>query len=170
MNSVILTEQILRVSGTILYFLFFAVLVIRISRTQISDKLAKLFYPLLILHPVLFVFLNYLTGGGINPYAAFINACLICKTPSSYFYSIGIAAFWFSMLALFFTVKKWKYSYVLGYAAFFLIGVHGFFLGEYFRLIPIIVLAGISYIIVLAIFFIKEFPKILKDFKNWVKN
>lgn len=124
----------------------------------------------MLVHPLVYIALNYFAGEGINPYSAFINACLICKSFSGYLLSIGIFAFWITMLSLYLAFKKWKYAYMVNYLAFFLIGIHGFFLGQYFRILPVLVIAAIAYAVVLGIFLIRELPKLFKDFKEWVRS
>ncbi len=170
MHTAILIGPFLRISGVIFYFLLFAVLVIQITKPRIAEKIIKITLPLAIVHPLLFVAINYFVGNGVDPYVAFINACVICRTPTNFYNSIGMAAFWFSMFSLFLIFKKWKYANVLIYLAFFAAGIHAFYLGIYFRTLPVLIVAGIAYAVVLIYFFYREVPKLFKDFREWVKS
>lgn len=170
MDPAIITAQILRISGVVFYFLLFVVLMIQIIGSQISGKFTKIILLFAIVHPLLFIALNYFMGNGADPYAAFVNACLICKTPVRFYSSIGIASFWMLMLSLFLIFKKWKYANLLIYPAFFAIGIHGFFLGTYFRMLPVLIIAAIAYAVILGLFIFREVPVLIKKFREWVKS
>ena len=131
-------------------------------------------YFLAFLHPVIYLISIYLAGGRPDPYMAFVNACLICKTPRSYFLSMGIISFWFLTTAFLAAIlrklnpwfkKNWKYLHVLNYIAFILIGVHGFFLGKYFKLEPFFVLSIILYTVIVLLLIFFELPKKLNCLK-----
>jgi hypothetical protein len=170
MYPVQIAQLLLRFSGLIFYFLLFLVLVIRISRTRLAETLEKIIFPLFIVHPILYVAFNYLYGKGFNPYAGFVNICLLCDTPAKYYYSIGIGAFWILMITLFLVFKKWKYSHVLTYVVFFLVGIHGYFLGWYFRMQPYFTIVIVMYAVVLGLFIFRETPSLFKAFRNWVRS
>ena len=134
-------------------------------------------YFMALLHPIFYLLVIKLSGHGFDPYVAFVNICLLCKTPYDYYLTIGRISFWLLTIGIFAAIfrnmgnwlmKHWKDLHILNYLVFILIALHGFFLGSDFRSIIFLTLAIVETLIVLGIMLFMEFPKWLKDFKSWL--
>ena len=188
--SVKLTNLFLRGLGLIAFSMLF----VQIVLGAFIDKFAKKFgswvykfhifegiitYLLIFLHPVFFVIFNYLLGSKFDPYVAFVNICLLCKTPLDYFYSIGRISFILlsitSFAALFRNANPWLKTnwskfHTLNYFIFIFIGIHGYYLGSDFRSQPFFTFAILAYLTVLGIVIFIKIPDFYKKFKLWVKD
>ena len=136
-------------------------------------------YILTFLHPIFYLLIIKLSGHGFDPYVAFINACLLCKTPYDYYLTIGRISFWLLTIGVFAAIfrkcngwllKYWKKLHLLNYLVFISVVVHGFFIGSDFRSPILLTLVIAETLIVLGIIIFIEFPKWLKDFKSWLSS
>lgn len=136
-------------------------------------------YILVFLHPIFYLLSLKFSGHGFDPYIAFINACLLCKTPYDYFLTIGRISFWLLTIGVFAAIfrktsnwltKHWKNLHLVNYLVFLAVAIHGFFIGSDFRSIILILLTIAETLIVLGILVFIQFPKWLKDFKAWINS
>lgn len=136
-------------------------------------------YILTFLHPIFYLLIIKFSGHGFDPYAAFVNACFLCKTPYDYYLTIGRIAFWLLTIGVFTTIfrknsswllKYWKNLHLLNYLVFIAVVVHGFFIGSDIRSPIFLVLVVAETLIVLGIIIFLEFPRWLKDFKSWLSS
>ena len=137
-----------------------------------------LIYCLAVLHPLVFMTFNHFIGHGWNPYAVFINACLICNTPINFYYALGMISFWLLTLTVFMGLFRhynlwfkanWRKFHILNYLIFLIVGVHAFLLGTDFSHKPFVYFAAPAYALVLAIVVFVEIPRLYKNFMVWVK-
>lgn len=190
MYPVAIANLILRFSGLILYVLLFIQLMVGAFMPILIKKLGKwifkfhifegiLIYLLALVHPISFVLSNYFYGSGFNPYVAFINVCLLCNSRLEYYYTIGRVSFWLLTLTVFaaalrklnpWFVKNWNKFHLLNYLVFLAVGIHGYFLGTYFRVQPFYTFAIVSYALVLGVVLFKELPHLYKNFRDWIRS
>ena len=189
-NPIYFSSFIQRISGLMSFTMLFAVTILGAFIDKISKKLGGwvfnfyiflsiLTYTLVLLHPVMYLSTMYFAVGKFDPYIAFINACLLCRTPSDFHLTLGRIAFWFLSIAMFALVfrntfswlkTKWRKIRVLNAAAFLLAGAHGFLLGTDFQGLPFFVFAIAAYAIILVIVVFIELPRLYKNFRSWVEN
>lgn len=176
--------------GLLVFILLFVQVVLGVFMIKISEKLGGwvfnfhvfegiLAYLLAFLHPIFFLLSNYFSGGRFDPYVAFINVCLICRTPTDYYQTIGRISFWLLSIAFFAALFRktipwlktnWRKFHVLNYLVFLLVGAHGFLIGTDFRSRPFFTFAILAYLIVLSMVTFIELPRLYKNFRNWVRN
>lgn len=176
-----------RIIGLILFILLFVQIILGAFMGRFTEKLGgwvykfhifegKLTYLLAIAHPVLLMLFSYFTGHKLDPYVVFVNACLLCQTPSGYYYTLGIVSFWLltvTVLAAAFRnantwmKTNWRKLHVLNYIVFLLVGLHGYFLGRDFRTQPFFSFAILAYAIIVCIVIFIELPRLFRIFKNW---
>lgn len=188
MNSSVIISNISKIIGLVVYFLLFAQIFANFARSKFGkrDKIeittphvfvGAFAYLLALLHPIFYLLSIYLADGRPDPYVAFVNVCLICKTAEDYFLTLGRISFWLLSFAFFaaifrkmnsWFIKNWKYIHLLNYVAFLIVGLHGFLLGEYFRILPILIVSITMYVIVLFIFVFYKLPEVFKNFKKWL--
>jgi len=188
-NPANLTNFIQRCIGLAAFILLFVQLVLGVFMA----KLTKIFgswifkfhvaegiaaYTLVFLHPLIFMLFNYYTGLGWDPYAVFVNICLLCKTPLDYYYTLGRISFWLVTLAVgaaYFRNKNswfeanWRKFHVLNYIAFLVIGAHGFLIGTDFVRQPFFTFAAVAYATFLCIVIFIEASRFYKNFNFWLK-
>lgn len=186
----IIAGNISRLVGLVAFFLFFILLLVKFlgfksqgKQKSFFDKIYLYGFPLVyivaFLHPIIYLVSIYLAGGKLDPYLAFVNACLICKTPEDYYLTLGRISFWalttvilavvFRKSCQFFKKYEEKIQ-IVNYFAFFLIGIHAILLGSYIKIIPVLIIASLCYLVILYIFLFHEAPKLLRDFQNWLKS
>lgn len=136
-------------------------------------------YLLAFLHPILYLLTFKISGHGFDPYVAFVNVCLLCKTPYDYFLTLGRIGFWILTIGVFagifrkyngWFVKNWRNFHLVNYIVFLVIAVHGFFIGTDFRYKPFFALVVAETLVILGIILFKELPKYFKEFKAWVRS
>lgn len=136
-------------------------------------------YLLAFLHPILYLLTIKISGHGFDPYVAFVNVCLLCKTPYDYYLTLGRIGFWLLTVGIFagifrkynsWFVKNWRNFHLVNYLVFFAIAIHGFFIGTDFRFQPFFALAIIETVIVLGILIFIEIPKWFRKFRVWVNS
>ena len=189
-SSARLTNFIQRGLGLFAFSMLFVQIILGAFMKKISAKLGGwvfnfhvfegiLAYVLVFLHPIFFLLSNYFSGGKFDPYVAFINVCLICKTPTDYYQTIGRISFWLlsiSVFAAFFrkTIpwlkSNWRKFHVLNYLVFLLVGAHGFLIGTDFRSQPFFTFAILAYLTVFGMVIFIELPRLYKNFRNWVRS
>jgi len=134
-------------------------------------------YFLVLLHPILFMFFNYYLGSKLDPYAVFVNACLICKTATQYYYTVGIISFWLLTLTVITAIlrktspwfmKNWRKFHALNYLVFLAVGIHGFFLGTDFRIQPFYTFAIMAHVTIFGLVLFVELPRLFVNFKKWL--
>jgi len=188
MTHAILANDIQRFLGLALFTLLFIQLISGAFMAKLTKKFGGwvfkfhivegvLVYCLAVLHPLVFMAFNHFTGSGWNPYAVFINVCLLCNSPVNFYYTLGMIAFWLLTVAFFAAIfrhfnlwfkKNWRKFHVLNYLIFLIVGVHAFLLGTDFSHKPFVYFALPAYAIVVVIVIFIEFPRLYKNFRNWV--
>lgn len=156
---------------------------------ELSEKLGKwvfkfhfvgsiLTYLIIFLHALLFMAIKYFDGSGIDPYLAFVSACVICKNPADFYKSVGMVSFWFlTAFTVIFTFKGpfgWFEKHmgklhVFNYLAFFLAGIHIFVLGTTFRFQPFYAFAILAYATACCLFLFRRVLVLYKEFKEWLE-
>lgn len=189
-SPVFFSNFLQRVLGLTVFTMFFVQIVLGAFIGTVWKKYADsvrnfhifegiLAYILAFLHPMLYLLSGYFAGGKFDPYVAFINACLICKTPENYYLTIGRISFWLLSISVFAVLfrratpwlkENWRKFHVLNYLVFLLVGAHGFLLGSDFRVQPFFTFAILAYAIVLGIVVFIELPRLYKNFKEWVNS
>ncbi|MGA3291990.1 MAG: hypothetical protein ABSC49_02450 [Candidatus Microgenomates bacterium] len=179
-----------RFAGLIAYILLFEQIVMGAFLPRLIDKFGewifnfhilqgKLVYLLVLAHPVFFMFFNHFAGAGWNPYAVFINACLLCDTQIGYYYTLGMISFWLLTVTVFAVVfqntspwlrKNWKKMHVVNYIVFLLVGLHGFLLGIDFKVQPFYTFAVLAYVVILGIVVFIEIPRLYKACIKWLNS
>jgi predicted ferric reductase len=175
--------------GLTLFILLFVQIIIGAFMSKLTNKLGgwlfnfhvfegKLIYFLAFLHPVFFVLFNYYVGAKLDPYAAFINVCVLCKYPIDYYYTLGRISFWLLTVAVFAAVfrnstvwlkKNWRNLHVINYVVFLLVGAHGFLLGTDFRIMPFYGFAVLAYMVIAGIVIFIGIPRLYRNFRVWVQ-
>jgi predicted ferric reductase len=174
--------------------LAFTLLFTQIILGTFMDRISKIFgawvfrphiliglktYLLVLLHPISVLFFRFFSGQKLDPYAVFVNACLLCQNKYQYFLTIGIISFWLLTLAIIMAILRkanpwfktnWKKFHYLNYIVFLAIGAHGFLLGTDFRVQPFYGFAILAYSIVVGIVIFIELPQIYKSFRSWIEN
>lgn len=189
-NHVILTNFIQRFFGLTALTLMFVQLILGAFMSKWIEKLGLwilnfhifegiLIYMLVLLHPMFFMIFKYLVGMGLDPYFAFVNICLLCKTPLDYYYTLGRISFWLLTVSVFAGLFRkatpwlranWRKLHVLNYPIFLLVGLHGFLVGTDFRVQPFYVFAIMAYLIVVAIVVFVELPRFYRTYINWLRS
>ncbi len=176
--------------GLLVFSLLFIQIILGAFMNKISEKLGEwvfnfhvfegiLVYLLAFLHPIFFLLSNYFSGGRLDPYAAFINVCLICKTSTDYYQTIGRISFWLLSAAFFAALFRktipwlktnWRKFHVLNYLVFLFVGAHGFLIGTDFGSQPFFAFAILAYLTVSGMVIFVELPRLYKNFRNWVRS
>ena len=189
-SSARLANFIQRGLGLFAFSMLFVQIILGAFMSKISEKLGNwvfnfhvfegtLAYILVFLHPIFFLLSNYFSGAKFDPYVAFVNICLICKTPTDYYYTIGRVSFWLLTVTVFAALFRkttpwlkanWRKFHVLNYLVFLLVGAHGFLLGSDFRSQPFFTFAILAYVTILGIVIFIELPRLFKNFRNWTKS
>lgn len=189
-NPIYLSNFIQRVLGLSAFTMLFVVTILGVFLDKISKKLggwifnfyiytSVFAYILVLLHPIMYLSTAYFAVGKFDPYAAFVNVCLLCRTPGDFYLTLGRVSFWFVSIAVFALVfrntfswlkTKWKNTRVLNSVAFLLAGTHGFLLGVDFKEMPFYAFAIAATAIVLAVMAFIEIPLLYKNFISWVES
>lgn len=185
-----LTNYIQRFFGLTAFTLLFIQLILGAFMKMWTQKIGPwifkfhlieggLVYTLALAHPVFFMLFNHFAGNGWNPYFVFINACLLCKAPIYYYYTLGMVSFWLLTLTVFAGIFRsanlwfkanWRKLHVVNYVVFLLVGLHGFLIGTDFKVQPFYSFALIAYAIVVGIVIFIEIPRLYKNFRSWLKD
>jgi len=135
-------------------------------------------YSLVVLHPLMFMFLQHFVGHGTDPINVFLGICLFCDPKIEYVYTLGRIAFWLLTIGVFagiyrsansFMKKNWRKFHVLNYLAFLLIGIHGFILGPDIPSKPFIYFAIVAYLLVVYTI-VRKLPALLVSYKKWISS
>lgn len=130
-------------------------------------------YALVIIHPLLFLGLNFKDKGVIDPFYVFTDFCAICSTPLELWYTFGRISFWLITVAVFAAIMRkqawwrihWRKFHVLNYLAFLLIAIHARFAGTDALTPPFVWIYWFAVVSVLATFIYKYVrPALLKAF------
>jgi len=187
-NHVTLTNLIQRFFGLAAFVLLFVQLILGAFMSRWIEKMGEwifkfhlfegvLIYFLVLLHPIFFMIFNHFAGSGWNPYAVFVNVCLLCKTPLDYYYTLGRISFWLLTVVVLASIFRkatpwlranWRKLHVFNYVVFLLVGLHGFLTGTDFRIQPFYLFAIISYTIVACVVIFIEIPRLYKNFRSWL--
>jgi predicted ferric reductase len=189
-NHVTLTNFVQRFLGLAAFTLLFVQLILGAFMEYWTEKLGAwifrfhifegiLIYSLALLHPIIFMAYNHYVGAGWNPYAVFINVCVLCQTSLDFYYTLGIISFWLLTLTVFAGLFRaanpwirlnWRKLHVLNYLVFLVVGLHGFLVGTDFKVQPFYTFAIVAYAIVAGIVLFIEFPKLYKNYMNWLRS
>lgn len=139
----------------------------------------KFVYLLALIHPIFFIILNHFVKSGFDPYAAFINICMICSTKRELYISFGRIGFWLLTITVFAAIFRssntwlktnWRKLHVVNYIIFLIIGAHGFLVGSDFTTQPFYGFAILAYAIIVGIIVFIELPRLYKSFRGWVRS
>lgn len=147
-----------RVSGVSIFTLLFIQIVLGAYMEKLSDKLGNwvykvytiqgpVIYLLAIVHPFFQLIFNYKLFHTLDPFYIYTQVCFLCKNKTELLYSFGRLAFWFLTLDVFAAIfknsdgwlkKNWKKLHLFNYyIVFFLVAIHGYFLGSDFKVFPL---------------------------------
>ena len=144
-----------RLAGLTGFTLIFMQIILGAYMTKLTEKLGSwvlkfhttegiFAYLFILLHPLLFVFLNFNLRGKLDPFYVFTDICLICDTRIELFYTLGRIAFWFLTIA-FLAAKfrehpilrnNWRKFHILNYFAFIFVGLHALNVGSDTKTFP----------------------------------
>jgi len=188
-NSVTLTNFIQRFLGLGAFTLLFVQLILGGFMEYWTEKLGAwvfsfhifegiLIYSLALLHPIIFMAYNHYVGLGWNPYAVFINACILCQTPLDFYYTLGMVSFWLLTITVFAGLFRtsspwmrlnWRKLHVLNYLVFLIVALHGFLTGTDFKVQPYFSFAILAFAIVLGVIIFKEIPRLFRNYMSWLR-
>jgi predicted ferric reductase len=135
-------------------------------------------YSLIVLHPLMFMFLQHFVGRGTDPINVFLGVCLFCNPKIEYIFTLGRIAFWLLTIGVFagfyrhansFMKANWRKFHALNYVAFLLVGIHGFIFGPDLPSKSFIYFAIPAYLIVLYTI-LRKLPDLFTSYKNWLKS
>lgn len=178
-----------RIFGLAAFTLLFIELILGAFMEKLTKRLGNwifdvhvfdgiLIYFLAFFHPLLFMVFNHFLGLGWDPYAVFINACLLCPKPIYYYYTLGIISFWLLTITVFAGLfrasnpwlrKNWRKLHVINYVVFLIAGLHGFLIGSDFRVQPFFTFAIVAYVIALGIIIFIELPRLYRNYIKWLR-
>ena len=135
-----------RASGVFIFTLLFIQIMLGAYMNKLSSKFGNwilkvhavqgpIIYLLAIIHPFFLLVFNYKLFHTIDPFYIYTQVCFLCKTKLELFYTFGRLAVWFSIVGVF--AANWRKLHVLNYVVFFLVALHGWFVGSDFRLFPL---------------------------------
>ncbi|QQG41187.1 MAG: hypothetical protein HYV90_03340 [Candidatus Woesebacteria bacterium] len=97
-----------------------------------------LIYILIILHPLSFMFFNYFTRHGLDPFFVFTYFCVLCPTRIDFYQTLGRVSFWLINITVWAGLLRattpymrvnWRKFHILNYLVFVLIGAHSIGIG-----------------------------------------
>ncbi len=175
-NRIILANFIQRILGLMAFTMMFVQLIIGAYMEKWVQKFGPwvfkfhifqgiLIYSIILLHPVFFMLANYFSGHKFDLFFAFIDVCVLCSKKIDFYYNFGRIAFWLTSIAVFagifraatpFMRVNWRKFHILNYAAFLIVGIHGFYLGTDFMTPPFSIFAVAAFVAVLAVIVVKS--------------
>lgn len=190
MTPALLANTIQRYIGLTAFVFLFVQLIIGVSIDKLAAKFGHSIFKyhiiqgiftfiLAFLHPLIFMVFNHFINSKWDPYAVFVNACVICKEPINYYYTLGMISFWLLFISTFIALfrhhndwfrKYWKKFHLLNYIVFLIVGVHGFLLGTDFSVKPFVYFAIPAYLIIIGIIIFHEIPKQYRKLKGWLED
>jgi len=190
MTPAIIANDAQRFLGLTLFVLLFIQLILGVFMDKIKKKLGGwvfnfhvtegiVIYVLAVFHPLAFMAFNHFIGGTWNPYAAFINVCLLCNATTDFYNTLGIISFWLlttvAIIAIFrhynsWFKANWRKFHLLNYLIFLIAGLHAFLLGTDFSHKPFVYFAVPAYAIVVGIVLFIELPRFYRNFTAWVRS
>ena len=123
-------------------------------------------YLLALIHPLFLFVFNYKIFHTFDPFYIYTQACLLCKPAIELFYTFGRLSIWLltiGVLAVLFRnsdnwlKKNWRKLHCFNYVVFFLISLHGYFIGSDFKVFPLNYFFYFSVVIILSTVVIKLF-------------
>jgi predicted ferric reductase len=189
-NSTRLTSFMERGLGLIAFNLLFVQIILGAFMEKFSKKFGNwifnfhaaegiLVYLFVFIHVFTYVLLNYFSGHGLDPYVAFINICLLCKTPYDYYLTAGRISFWILSVGVLAAILRkfspwfinhWRKFHVVNYFVFILMAVHGFMMGSDFRTMPFFALAITETTTVFVVLAFNKIPQFYKFFRGWISS
>lgn len=186
----VLINLLQRIFGVLIYVLTFWQIVLGVSMEWWTKKLGRwifkfhilqgfFIYFFILIHTFSFTLYRYILFHKFDPIFTYLDICVLCKTSTDYFYTIGRIGFLFLTVAFlaglfrfataFLRANWWKF-HLLNYLVFFITGLHAYFLGTDFGTKPFFYFAVFAYFIVLYIFLFKKLPELIKSFFGWVRS
>lgn len=147
-NQILLTNFFQRVVALIAFSMLSFQLILGSFMTRFTQKLGgwalkfhlfegAVIYSLVVLHPLLFVFLNFKAKGIFDPFYVFTEFCVLCSSRQEFWYTLGRLSFWLITIAVVAAKLRtrpwwrvhWRKFHILNYFTFFLIATHAWFSG-----------------------------------------
>ena len=127
-------------------------------------------YSLIIMHPLLFIILNFRLTNKFDPFYVFTDFCVLCSKRLEYFYTLGRISFWLitsgvvaaKLRSSIILRKNWRRVHVLNYLAFFLVSAHAYFVGTDIKLEP----TSFIYFTYITVALILLVARIVREFKE----
>lgn len=181
-NQILLTNFFQRVVALVAFPMLFVQIILGSFMTRFTEKLGgwalkfhllqgATIYSLVVLHPLLFVLMNFKARGVIDPFYVFTELCVLCSSRQELWYTLGRVSFWLITLAVVAAKLRnqpwwrvhWRKFHILNYFTFFLIATHAWFSGTDVWEPPFVVLYWISVSSVFLTVIYKLYPFIKRN-------
>jgi len=122
---------------------------------------------LVLIHPLIYLYQNFLGRGVFDPFIVFTDVCLLCETKHDLYLTFGKLAFWGLGATIAAGIlrtrpwwrKNWRYIHVLNYLLFFAIAIHSWFVGSDVKRIPFVYIFFLSVVVVTYTLAVKLLPR-----------
>lgn len=181
-NQILLTNFFQRVVALVAFPMIFVQIILGSFMTRFTEKLGgwalkfhllqgATIYSLVVLHPLLFVLMNFKARGVIDPFYVFTELCVLCSSRQELWYTLGRVSFWLITLAVVAAKLRnqpwwrvhWRKFHILNYLTFFLIAAHAWFSGTDVWEPPFVVFYWISVTGVFLTVIYKLYPFIRRN-------
>lgn len=169
-----------RVTGVLLFTLLFIQIVLGAFMDKLEGLLGSLvfkvhtffgpvIYVIALIHPLFLFIFNFKIFHTFDPFYIYTQACLLCNKKIELFYSFGRIGLWLLTITVIaglfrktegWLKKNWRKLHILNYLVFFLIAVHGYFIGSDFKVFPFNYFFYASIITVFITIILKIFKRI----------
>lgn len=169
-----------RISGVFIFTLLFIQIILGAYMDKLTSKFGgwifkvhviqgPIIYLLALIHPFFLLIFNFKLFHTLDPFYIYTQACLLCKTNLELFYTFGRLGLWLLTIGVFAALfrnsdvwlkKNWRKLHALNYLVFFLVAIHGYLLGNDFKIFPLNYFFNVSVITVLSTMILKLFKKI----------
>ncbi len=169
-----------RVSGVFVFTLLFIQIILGAYMEKLSSKFGNwifkvhevqgpFIYLLALVHPLFLLVFNFKVFHILDPFYIYTQVCLLCKNKTELLYTFGRLAIWLLTISVFAAIfrnsdawlkKNWRKFHILNYVVFFLVAIHGYFLGGDFKIFPLNYFFYVSVVTVFSTIVLKLFRKI----------
>jgi predicted ferric reductase len=131
-------------------------------------------YTAILIHPIMWIVINYFVRGKIDPYFPFVDICILCQNSLDWVYNFGRFGFWLATIAVIaglfrgynsFMRNNWRKFHILNYFAFLFVAIHSIFKGTD-ALTPIFLMMYILGVLMFLISVAKNYKKAISLFKD----
>ncbi len=184
-NQILLSNFFQRVTALLAFSMLSFQIILGAFMTRFTEKLGgwalkfhllqgATIYSLVVLHPLLFVLVNFKAKGIIDPFYVFTQFCVLCSSRPELWYTFGRLSFWLITLAVVAAKLRkkpwwrvhWRKFHILNYFTFFLIATHAWFSGTDTMQPPFVTIFFLALFIVSATLIYKLYPLTYKFFQK----